>query len=158
MAIQKRFQPEGETTFFADHRMMREPVGDTLPINASLDVTDTPPAEAMSSEELKHGRERFEIHCAPCHDRTGSGEGMVVQRGFQKPKALFSVEIEQLSDQALYKDITDGHGTMAGYRNMILREDRWAIVAYLRALQLAHGVPISFLDQKDLAALKESVK
>ena len=98
---------------------------------------------------LKRGEERFNIHCAPCHDRTGSGNGLVVQRGFPHPLNLATEQIRALSDQELFGAITNGYKTMAGYRTFISTQDRVAIVGYVRVLQLARNFQASDLEQVD---------
>lgn len=81
------------------------------------------------------GRERFSISCTPCHDAAGSGNGLVVQRGFPQPESFLSSRVVQLSDQNLYDTITGGLGVMPAFKRFITSEDRRAIVAYIRVLQ-----------------------
>ncbi len=102
---------------------------------------------------LERGRERYDIFCAACHGRTGEGNGMVVQRGFPTPP---SYHIDRLKDAPagyFYNVITNGFGRMYGYASEIEPRDRWAIVAYVRALQQSQNVDIKELTAKEREAL-----
>ena len=83
------------------------------------------------------GQERFNIYCSPCHDRTGSGNGMVVQRGFRQPPSFHIDRLRQADVGHFFDVMTNGFGAMPDYRAQIAPRDRWAIVAYIRALQLS---------------------
>ncbi len=89
----------------------------------------------VTREVLERGRERYDIFCAPCHDRTGAGEGMVVQRGYPKPPSMHLLRLREEPPGALYDVIVRGFGRMPSYAPQIPVSDRWAIVAYIRALQ-----------------------
>jgi cytochrome c553 len=102
---------------------------------------------------LERGRERFDIFCAVCHGKTGEGDGLVVQRGFPVPP---SYHIDRLKDAPagyFYDVITNGFGRMYGYAAEIEPRDRWAITAYIRALQASRGVPAAELTQAEREAL-----
>ena len=87
---------------------------------------------------LNRGQERFNIYCSPCHDRTGSGNGMVVQRGYQRSRRRFtSIGCGRRDVGYFFDVITNGFGAMPDYKAQIAPRDRWAIVAYIRALQLS---------------------
>ncbi|HXF59558.1 MAG TPA: cytochrome c, partial [Candidatus Saccharimonadales bacterium] len=86
---------------------------------------------------LEHGRERYDIFCAPCHDRTGSGRGMIVERGYRAPTSFHIDRLRQAPPGYLFDVITRGFGAMPDYAEQISVRDRWSIVAYLRALQLS---------------------
>jgi len=99
----------------------------------------------LTPELLTRGRERFDAMCAECHDRTGSGSGMVVQRGFPQPP---SYDVPRLRDAPIghfFDVITNGYGVMYSYATRVEPEDRWAIAAYIRALQLSHNIKTSEL-------------
>jgi mono/diheme cytochrome c family protein len=92
---------------------------------------------------LKRGEERYDIYCAPCHDRVGNGNGMIVQRGFRPPA---SFHIQRLRDAPIghfYDVMSTGFGTMADFSAQITPEDRWAIAAYIRALQLSQHASLA---------------
>lgn len=84
---------------------------------------------------IKHGQERFDIYCSVCHDKSGSGKGMVPKRGFTPPPHLADERIRAMSDGEIFTIISDGVRTMPSYSKQISEEDRWAVVAYVRALQ-----------------------
>lgn len=84
---------------------------------------------------LQHGQERFGIYCAPCHSRTGDGNGMIVQRGFPHPPSYDEERLRHAPVQHFYDVITNGYGGMFPYAARVAPADRWAIVAYIRALQ-----------------------
>jgi mono/diheme cytochrome c family protein len=91
---------------------------------------------------LDRGEERFVIFCSVCHDRAGTGNGMVVQRGFRRPPTLHSERLRAAPAGYLFDVISQGFGAMPSYASQIPVEDRWLIVAYLRALQLSqHARP-----------------
>ena len=93
----------------------------------------SPPPVTMAL--LERGRQRFDIYCSPCHGRTGEGNGMIVQRGFPQPPTYFSERLRNASNQHFYDVITHGYGVMYPYSDRVTPADRWAIVAYIRALQ-----------------------
>lgn len=94
---------------------------------------------------LDRGRERFDIYCSPCHGVAGDGEGVVVSRGFKHPPTLHSERVRALAAGHYYDVISNGFGAMYGYASRIPVRDRWAIVAYLRALQLSQGASLADL-------------
>ncbi|MDD5328609.1 MAG: cytochrome c [Sulfuricella sp.] len=91
----------------------------------------------VTLETLRRGRERFDIYCAPCHSVAGDGDGMVVRRGFPRPRSLHAEPLRRAPDAQLFDAITAGYGAMYPFADRIAVPDRWAIVAYLRALQLS---------------------
>lgn len=99
----------------------------------SLPETLGPLSEAL----LLRGRERFEIFCAVCHDRTGSGNGMLVQRGFTRPPSFHSERLRQARLGHFFDVISSGFGAMPSLASQLRPADRWAVVAYIRALQLS---------------------
>ena len=91
---------------------------------------------------LRRGQQQFNIFCSPCHDRTGSGNGTVVQRGFPHPPNFHDDALLKADDQHFFDVITNGHGAMYAYGDRLAPRDRWAVVAYIRALQLSeHATP-----------------
>jgi mono/diheme cytochrome c family protein len=85
---------------------------------------------------LDRGRERFNIYCAMCHDQAGTGEGIVVRRGFATPPSFHETRLRQAKPGYIFNVITNGFGAMPDYSSQIKGRDRWAIVAYVKALQL----------------------
>lgn len=91
----------------------------------------------LTERLLNHGQERYEIYCAVCHDRTGSGNGMIVRKGFTPPPSFHSDRLRNAKLGHFFDVITQGFGAMPSYEKQIPSEDRWAIIAYIRALQLS---------------------
>jgi mono/diheme cytochrome c family protein len=119
-------------------------------------VTEIP--MKITREFLERGRERFDIYCSVCHGLTGEGNGMIVQRGFPPPP---SFHIDRLRDAPVghfYRVITEGYGVMYPYAVRVAPEDRWAIAAYIRALQLSSTLKVSDLAPDARAQLERSAK
>jgi mono/diheme cytochrome c family protein len=91
----------------------------------------------VTMQLLHRGQERFNIYCAPCHSRLGDGDGMVARRGFPHPPSYHIDRLRNAPDRHFYDVMTHGHGVMRPYSDRVPPEDRWAIVAYIRALQLS---------------------
>jgi mono/diheme cytochrome c family protein len=98
---------------------------------------------------LERGRERFNIYCAPCHGRAGVGDGMVVQRGMPRPPSLHDERLRAAPDQHVFDVITRGYGVMYSYAMRVQPPDRWAIVAYIRALQLSQHATLADVPTAD---------
>jgi mono/diheme cytochrome c family protein len=151
MHLQPKQNPLSRSDFFADQRSERPPVEGTVARGQLREDTylytgqiGTSPGDYMpfpvTQEVLERGRERYNIYCAPCHSRTGDGNGFIPSRGF--PRNPPSYHIERLRKAPLghfYDVITTGFGIMPDYASQIPPEDRWRIVAYIRALQLSQG-------------------
>jgi len=150
MKIQEKYKPQQESPLFGNRLSSRKPVEGTLAREAYVEdegyhtgivngqYVGKNPVE-LNSAVLIHGQKKFNIYCAPCHDRTASGGGIVGKRAgaaFQ-PADLHKPETRQKNDGELYSVASEGRRTMMGYRNQISNYDRWAVVAYLRALQRA---------------------
>jgi mono/diheme cytochrome c family protein len=86
---------------------------------------------------MARGQQRFDIYCSPCHGRTGQGDGMVVQRGFRRPPTFHQDRLRNAPAGQIFDVITNGFGAMPDYAAQINAEDRWKIIAYVRALQLS---------------------
>jgi cytochrome c553 len=110
----------------------------------------------LNRELLSRGRERFNIYCAPCHAPTGNGDGMIVRRGFRRPP---SYHIERLRDAPaghFFDVITNGIGAMPRFSDRLEPRDRWAIVAYIRALQLSQNARLSDVPAEARDLLEEA--
>jgi mono/diheme cytochrome c family protein len=99
----------------------------------------------LSRQLLDRGRSRYEAFCAPCHDRTGSGQGMIVRRGFKQPSSFHEDRLLRQPVGYFFNVIGNGFGQMSSYAAQIETEDRWAIAAYIRALQWSRRTPLSAL-------------
>ena len=107
------------------------------------------PSEAL----LQRGQERFNIYCAPCHGMDGRGNGPVVQRGFPAPPSYLSERLMKAPAQHFFDVITNGYGVMYSYADRVAPHDRWAIVAYIRALQLAQRAKLASLPANERSRL-----
>jgi len=152
MHDQPKYQPLEASDFFADGRASRPLPPGTIARGQLNDDThlysgkvgnkfaDTLPFP-ISAAVLEHGQERFNIFCSPCHGRLGNGEGMVVRRGFRHPPSFHIDRLRQAPVGYYFDVVTNGFGSMQDYSAQIPVRDRWAIVAYIRALQLSqHAV------------------
>jgi mono/diheme cytochrome c family protein len=106
---------------------------------------DGMPAPAGSFIDIRRGRERYEVYCAPCHGLAGRGNGMVVQRGYRPPPSLHIDRLRNERPGYFFDVISRGFGAMPDYAAQINVRDRWAIVAYVRALQLSQNAPVAEL-------------
>ena len=150
MHLQPKYLPEQPTDFFGDGRSERQPVPGTVARgHLRLDellytgkenglVVDKFPF-AITRSDLERGRQRYDIYCAPCHDYTGSGRGMIVQRGLAAPPSFNIDRLRQAPAGHFVDVITGGFGAMYGYAARVEAEDRWRITAYIRALQLSQN-------------------
>ena len=111
---------------------------------------------AVTRQVLARGRERYDIYCAPCHDRLGSGRGMVVQRGYRQPRSFHIDELRRAPAGLYFEHITVGFGAMPAYAQQITPRDRWAIAAYIRALQLSRNARLQDLTAAEQSKLEES--
>jgi mono/diheme cytochrome c family protein len=149
MHVQPRLNPLSRSDFYADQRSERPPVEGTV---ARRDLREDTyfytgkignnPGDAMpfpvTKEVLERGRERYNIYCAPCHSRVGDGNGFVPSRGFaRKPPSYHIPRLQKAPLGYFYDVMTNGFGIMPDYASQITPQDRWNIVAYIRALQLS---------------------
>ncbi|MEE2658153.1 MAG: cytochrome c [Candidatus Latescibacterota bacterium] len=104
---------------------------------------------AVTRELLERGQERFNIFCSPCHDRTGSGNGMIVQRGLKRPPSYHEDRLREVAIGHFFDVMTNGFGAMYSYASRVPVRDRWAIAAYVRALQLSQRVDYDQLPPED---------
>ena len=151
-----RDQPRARTwdanQFFPQGMTMRAPVPGTVPLADPARYVPRP--ALIDAALLARGRERYGIACTPCHGRSGDGRGMIVARGFPAAPALADEPLASASSDRLYAAITQGHGAMFGMGAQVAPADRWAIVAYIRALQLSQGARVARLPEDDRAKLE----
>src|ERR1700722_15448608 len=151
MHVQPRQNPLSRSDFYSDQRSARPPVEGTIARGQLHEDTyfytgkighnpgDVRPLP-VTKEVPARGRERFNIFCAPCHSRLGDGNGFVPSRGFaRKPPSFHIARLQQAPLGYFYGVITEGFGTMPDYASQIPPQDRWDIVAYVRALQLSQN-------------------
>jgi hypothetical protein len=154
MDSQEKYKPQSQSRFFADRSAMRSPVPGTVARTELRDddeyylgkdgdgkfISRLPIETNMVL--LKHGRERFDIYCSPCHSRIGDGRGIMIKRGYVPPPSFHTERIRDLPDGHIYDVISNGIRNMPAYAHQIPVEDRWAIVAYLRALQRSQNATV----------------
>ena len=151
MANQPRQNPLSPSDFFADGRSERPVVENTVVRGSIQDDSLFVSKESnafplpLTVELLQRGEQRYGIYCTPCHGIQGDGMGMVAMRGMKHPPSYHEERLRQVTNGYLYDVITNGFGAMYGYSAQIPPRDRWAIVAYLRALQLSRNTPVGQL-------------
>ena len=164
MHQQPKLKPDDPSTFFADGRANRPELPDTVAqgrahIDELFYTGRVNGAEAakfpypITRLVLERGRSRFNIYCSPCHDYTGSGRGTIVQRGFPPPPSFHIDRLRQAPPGHFFQVITNGYGAMFSYAGRIPTEDRWAIVAYIRALQLSQHATLDDVPASERAQL-----
>ena len=148
MHDQPKVRPYRESNFFADGLSARPAIPGTV-ARGELREDDAlylgkignQPVDrfpfAIDRATLERGRERYDIYCAPCHDRVGRGDGMIVKRGYRQPQSFHIDRLRDAPPGHFFDAITNGFGAMPDFRAQIQPEDRWAVVAYIRALQLS---------------------
>ncbi len=171
MRNQPRQNPLDESTFFADGKSARPVVPGTIAVghlqadkplytgrDANGELVSTFPY-ALTEEDIERGRERFNIYCALCHGQRGDGNGMIVQRGFLRPPSFFTDRLVKDPKSGefpaghFFDVISNGYGAMYSYNDRIEVRDRWAIIGYIRAIQLSH-VNVAELSAEDRKKLE----
>jgi mono/diheme cytochrome c family protein len=158
MHDQPKYIPLRESSFFPDHRSSRPLVAgtvargqlhdDALLYTGQMNGTDaTVFPFAVDATVMARGQERFDIYCSPCHGRTGAGDGMIVRRGYRKPPTLHDDRLRTAPVGHFFDVITNGFGAMPDYAAQIGARDRWAIIAYVRALQLSEHAALADVPQ-----------
>jgi mono/diheme cytochrome c family protein len=150
MHVQPYFRPLTKSDFFADGRSSRNPVDGTVArgdlredtylytgkINGNLgDYMPFP----VTKEVLDHGHERFNVYCTPCHGRVGDGNGFIPSRGLKRPPSYHIDRLRKVPVAYFFDVMTNGFGVMQDYSAQVPPRDRWAIAAYIRALQLSQN-------------------
>jgi hypothetical protein len=164
MHDQPKYRPFERNPFFADQRASR-PLVPGVVARGHLDADEAfftgasngvPVASnpmPVTRDLLLRGRQRYDIYCSPCHDRVGAGEGMIVLRGYKQPPSLHTDRLRAVPDGYFFQVMTNGFGVMPTYKAQVPTDDRWAIVAYIRALQLSQHASLSDLPASERAKL-----
>ncbi len=163
MYQQARLDPGEASPLFADGRADRPPPPGSVPMaagvlamtssgrkggelpaqwQAAAAATSPPP---VTQALLARGQQRYEIYCLPCHSPLGDGDGPIVRRGFPQPPSYHEQRLRDAPDRHFYDVISDGYGIMHSYADRVAPQDRWAIVAYIRALQLSQHAQVASL-------------
>ena len=158
MHNQPRYKPFAGTGFFGDGRSAR-PLPDGTVARGQLRFDSIEAVEfpfAITRSDLERGHERYNIFCSPCHSRLGDGQGIVVKRGFQHAGNFHEARLRNAAVGHFFDVITNGYGPMASYRSRIPAEDRWRIIAYIRALQLTTSASLNDVPPAERRQLLES--
>ncbi|HTZ74823.1 MAG TPA: cytochrome c [Candidatus Aquilonibacter sp.] len=164
MHIQPKYLPYEPTTFFADGRSERPQVPGTvargeLRLDSLLFTGTENGVESntfpfpITRADLERGRERYNIYCTPCHDYTGGGDGMIVQRGFPHPPSFHSDRLRNAPVGHFFGVMTNGFGAMYSYADRVDVGDRWRIAAYIRVLQLSRNATLDDVPEAERAKL-----
>jgi mono/diheme cytochrome c family protein len=165
MHNQPKYLPLRESAFFGDQESSRPFVPDTvargdlrddqLLYTGKVDGNDALMFPFQIDESvMKRGQERFNIYCSPCHGRTGLGDGMVVRRGYRRPPSFVDDRLRQASVGHFFDVMTNGFGAMPDYAAQVRPTDRWAIAAYIRALQTAAHATIDQVPPQERTQLE----
>ena len=146
-------QPKDKTEIPADRAPDRNLWPLSPPAHAVAQGSEPVKPPPFSLALLQRGRQRFDIYCAPCHAPSGDGRGMVVERGFPAPPSYYEERLKKAPFQHFYDVITYGHGIMHSYADRVTPADRWAIAAYIRALQESESTPVASLSAAEKAKL-----
>jgi mono/diheme cytochrome c family protein len=166
MGEQPSYRPYQPSDLFADGSSARPIPADTVARGhleddvllftgkdaGGRDATEFP--FAITRDVLERGRDRFNIYCAPCHGPVGDGDGIVVQRGFNAPPSYHTDRLRQAPVGHFFAVISNGFSAMPSYASQLPVDDRWAIVAYIRALQFSQYAPVNDLPPEDRARLE----
>ena len=149
-----RYEPLEASTFFSDGRASRTLIANTVPRGQLRQdrhlyegIVDGKPAKTLpmpvTAPVIARGQERFNVFCSPCHGRTGEGDGMIVQRGFRKPPSYHEDRLRNAPVGYFFDVMTHGFGAMQDYSAQLPVADRWAIAAFIRALQLSQRASVN---------------
>ncbi len=164
MHDQPKYQPLEESHFFKDGRASRPRVpgtvargrrdDDALLATGKVDgkLSEVFPAP-VTQATLERGQQRFNIYCSPCHDRAGTGRGMIVMRGYKQPTSFHDERLRGSAPGYFFDVMTNGFGVMPSYAAQVPVADRWAIAAYIRALQLSQHATMAEVPEGERAAL-----
>ena len=165
MHNQPKYEPLEASAFFPNGASARVPVEGTVARGLMNEddalysgkvggaaVTEMP--FAITAADLDRGQQRFNIYCTPCHDESGNGNGMVVQRGYRKPPSFHIDRLRQADPGYMFDVISNGFGRMYPYGDRVNPDDRWAITAYIRALQVSQSADLDDLAPGDRERLE----
>ncbi len=154
MHNEPRYKPLAESDFFSDHRSARPMIEGTVArghlridlarYTGKIDGEDIDQFPIpIAKEDIERGQNRFNIYCTPCHGHLGDGNGMVVLRGFRQPPSYYSDRLVKAPVGHFFDVISNGFGAMPSYASRVESDDRWRIVAYIRALQLSESASVN---------------
>jgi hypothetical protein len=165
MHDQPKYQAFERNPFFADQRASRPLVAGVVArghldadqvfytgASGSAPVATNP--VPLTRDLMLRGQQRYDIYCSPCHDRVGAGEGMIVLRGYKQPSSFHTDRLRAVPDGYFFQVMTNGFGTMPAYAAQVPARDRWAIVAYIRALQYSQHAALDDVPESERAKLE----
>ena len=172
MYVQPRLGPDAASPLWADGKGSRPPPPGSVPVamgdlaktsggrrgrdeldaRAAADAASAPPSAGLAL--LERGQSRYDVFCAPCHSVVGDGDGMIVRRGFPRPPTFHQARLRDAPDRHLFDVVTQGYGVMPSFADRVTPQDRWAVVSYVRALQLSQDAPAVTLPADLQAALR----
>jgi len=159
-----KYEPLEKSPFFKDQRASRQLIPGTIARGQLKEdkllftgkngdaISDTFPFP-VTAGVLARGRERFNIYCTPCHSRIGDGNGMIAQRGYKHPPSFHDERLRAMVPGYFFQVMTNGFGVMPSYSLQVAAEDRWAIAAYIKALQLSHHASVQDLTSEERVRL-----
>ena len=164
MHDQPKYKALRASPFFADGRASRPVVEGTVahgardldPARTTGKVGSDYAANPLPRSQVvfQRGRERFDIYCSPCHDRVGTGDGMIVERGYKPPPTFHQDRLRTVADGYLFEVMTQGFGVMPSYAEQVPIDDRWAIAAWIRVLQRSQYATIGDVPPAERPALE----
>lgn len=166
MHDQVKYEPLEESSFFENGMSSRPLVEGTIArempqeetaFHTGRTTTDEFVTELpmeLTRELLERGRSRFDVFCSPCHGQTGDGLGMIVRRGFKQPTSFHDQRLRESPVGYFFDVMSNGFGQMSSYASQVPIEDRWAISAYISALQLSQNIPVDSLSAEEQQKLE----
>lgn len=154
MTDQPKYQQYEPADLFRDGKVLQKPVPGTVAREDPRYRSEAAVRPPLTKALLERGQTQFNIYCSPCHSKTGDGNGIVVQRGMPAPPSYHSQRLREADDQHFFDVMTNGYGVMYSYASRVRPKDRWAIVAYIRALQLSQNASIGDVPDAEKAKLR----
>jgi mono/diheme cytochrome c family protein len=169
MHNQNKVEPYEPSAFYTDGQASRQVPDGTVPRGAyghkiapytGLAVEAPPPAgpPQVTMALLKRGQERYNVFCSPCHDRVGNGRGMIVLRGYKQPPSFHEPRLLSMPPEYFVQVMTEGFGVMPAYAEEVSLQDRWAIAAYMRALQYSQNARLGDIPAERRQALDAQIR
>lgn len=142
MHNQNKLEAYEASTFFEDGQGSRELPAGTVPRGTYVQPgTETMPPVTLAM--IQRGQQRYNVFCSPCHDRVGNGRGMIVLRGYKQPPSFHEARLRGMPAEYFVQVMTEGFGVMPSYAEEVSLQDRWAIAAYMRALQYSQNARLA---------------
>ncbi|WP_263262301.1 cytochrome c [Pseudomonas sp. RIT-PI-S] len=153
---QRKARDQAASDFFPNGQVQQAPPPGTVPRGAAAREAELRQRPALTAELLQRGQDRYQVYCTPCHGLAGDGHGTVVARGFPAPPDFTEPRLRAAPEGYFVNVISNGYGQMYSYAARVAPVDRWAIAAYIRALQLSRHAPVGQLPAEDRQALEHA--